>query len=471
MGTALVFPPPPLTIGQEYTGPNGVAYTWDGEAWACGAGISALWTDNKSTSLMSPVPPGRSLSLAPDSAVHFGDPTVNACPCIESDGDDLTFELPGTGTFEVEIAGTVAATIDATGLRVVGTIAADASTIPPGGAVPAGDLAGSSYPSPVVKAGAITAAKIAPGVIPTVPTALPPTGPVPAGDLAGSSYPSPVVAPGAITAAKIAPGVIPTVPTTLPPSGAAGGDLAGSTYPAPVIAPGAVTAAKIAAGVIPTVPTTLPPSGAAGGDLAGSTYPAPVIAAGAVTAAKIAGGVIPTTLPPNGAAGGDLAGSTYPAPAVAPGAITAAKIARGGTVYAKDQQTAGATAALTATAVVAVEKSPTLDQTRPVIVTATARLRIAKVAAAAANPVTVTMRLAVGGTGASDGTVVATLDAVMGATTMKDPLTLAVPVTGVALYVPATGGATRFKLFASVDNVVDFTSTIDRADLTVVQLS
>jgi hypothetical protein len=105
-----------LTVGQEYTGPNGVAYTWDGEVWAPGTGISALWSDNKGTALMSPVPPDRSLSLAPDSAVHFGNPTTGACPCIESDGDDLTFEVPGT--IEIEIAGTIVATFDGDGLTL-----------------------------------------------------------------------------------------------------------------------------------------------------------------------------------------------------------------------------------------------------------------------------------------------------------------------------------------------------------------
>ena len=104
------------------------------------------------------------------------------------------------------------------------------------------------------------------------------------GDLTGN-FPSPAIANGAVTASKLAAGVI---PSSLPPSGNAGGNLTG-TYPNPTIANGAVTASKLAAGVIPS---SLPPSGSAGGDLTG-TYPNPTIGTGKVTPEKLSQAYLP----------------------------------------------------------------------------------------------------------------------------------------------------------------------------------
>jgi hypothetical protein len=199
--------------------------------------------------------------------------------------------------------------------------------------------------------GSVTAAKLAAGIIPVIPSSLPPSGTA-GGDLSGS-YPNPAIAAGAIgttkladasvTAAKLAAGVIPVIPSSLPPSGTAGGDLSGS-YPNPVVA-------KLQ-GV--TVSSTAPSSGqvlkfdgskwapgtddlgsggsssgSAGGDLSGN-YPNPNIASNAITVSKIANGAVNTPKLADGAVTTNkLADGAVTAIKILDGTITAAKLAPG----------------------------------------------------------------------------------------------------------------------------------------------
>src|SRR5215475_11465710 len=101
------------------------------------------------------------------------------------------------------------------------------------GAVGSRELADSGVATVDLADGSVTQAKLSGPITPSSAAG---------GDLAGSSYPNPIVAPGVINNAKISDvawGKITGAPTSLPPSGAAGGSLA-SSYPNPSIAGGAV---------------------------------------------------------------------------------------------------------------------------------------------------------------------------------------------------------------------------------------
>jgi Repeat of unknown function (DUF5907) len=292
-------------------------------------------------------------------------------------GGDLTGTYPNptlaanaVGTADIgNLQVTDAKINDVAATKLTGTIAQARFPVAPSGLLTAN-----------VNDAQITDAKIA-GVayskVTGAPTSLPPSGAA-GGDLAGSTYPNPVVAAGAVTRAKTAADLwlapvpvagdvgklltVTTGPTLAwqtggggPPTGAAGGDLTG-TYPNPTIGAAKVTNTALATGIdaakitTGTLPTAQVPNLDGAKITTGTVVQArmPVSPNGLLTAnlndaqvtdAKIAGMAYakltgaPTALPPSGVASGSLAGS-YPAPTltttgVAAGTYgTAAKIPR-----------------------------------------------------------------------------------------------------------------------------------------------
>ena len=236
-------------------------------------------------------------------------------------------------------------TTDANG-RVISVTNTTISGVAPAGAA-GGDLLGSTYPNPIVAAGAITGSKIASATITG--------GNIASGTVTGSNIAATTITGGNIAASTVANSNLVNntvsvngtpvalgsgITVTAAPSGAAGGDLLGSSYPNPTIANNAVTGAKIAS-------ATITGGNIASGTVTGTNIAATTITGGNIAASTVAnsnlvnntvsvngtpvalGSGITVTSAPSGAAGGDLIGSNYPNPSVAPGAITGTKIASG----------------------------------------------------------------------------------------------------------------------------------------------
>lgn len=273
---------------------------------------------------------------------------------------DVPTALPPTGVAGGDLAGSYPAPVIAPG-AVTGTkvasgainnshvaagAAIDYSKLNLSNSITASDLADGSVATGKIVDGAVTDAKISSvdySKITNTPAGLPPVGTA-GGDLEGSTYPAPLVKAGAITTSKLADGAV------------SASKIAAASVGTTAVQDAAITDEKIASVAftkITGVPAFMKPLDPAGGDLAG-TYPDPVIRNEAITDTKIAPGAVTVdkintagaeaghvltyngsgaawTTPnthPTGDAGGDLTGS-YPNPAIADNAVTAGKIAAG----------------------------------------------------------------------------------------------------------------------------------------------
>jgi|SRR5215831_1998052 len=96
------FPASP-TVGQTYTAPSGLVYTWDGQVWNTSGGVaSTYWTDTGTA--LTPTTATRSVSaLAPSGdCVVFGSRTVKGRLTAPSSGDaaNLSVNRNTAGTFD-----------------------------------------------------------------------------------------------------------------------------------------------------------------------------------------------------------------------------------------------------------------------------------------------------------------------------------------------------------------------------------
>jgi hypothetical protein len=206
---------------------------------------------------------------------------------------------------------------------------------------------------------------------------------------------------------------------------------------------GAVTSAKLAAGAVGT--RELADGGVATGDLADLAVTTAKLADLAVSTGKLADTAVTTP---------KLADLNVTTQKLADLGVVTAKIVRGGSTFQRAGIANIPNANLVATPVLLYDISPTLDSGRPLLALGHVRLIVQKLTVTGVS-VNVTVTLANGGAGVSDGTAEISFTPLYQFPTNGHWTTIYIPLV-VPLIVPPTAGPRRLKLFGFQDQPTNY---------------